>query len=335
MTTRLTYRGVNYDVGTNYLPDGGLSRNEVSDADLARDIAAIRDQLYCNAVAVYGTPIDRLLAAAEVAREAGLHVFVQPRLIDADATTLADHVGRAAAGAEALRERWGEVTFNVGCELTIFSAGIIPGAGYGARTVALSRPWNWPRVPGYSRALNRLLSTFSGPLTYSAGLWERVDWRPFDLAGLDYYRMRRNRRRYAAVLARKVRGSKPVVITEFGCASYSGAADAGPAAHSIIDYGSDPPRIPERYVRDEQVQARELGELFDIFRRVGVHGAFAFEFIEPYYPHHPDPRRDLDMAGYALVRTGGADVLWQPKAAFTALAHQFGLLAEVPHDEHT
>jgi hypothetical protein len=57
---------------------------------------------------------------------------------------------------------------------------------------------------------------------------------------------------------------------------------------------------------------------------VGVRGAFAFEFIEPYYPHHPDTRTDLDMAGYAQVRTCGNGAPWHPTAAFTTLAHRFG-----------
>jgi hypothetical protein len=81
----LTYKGVNYDTGTNYGAGGVLSR-EVWRPDLAGlEIQAIRDQLHCNAIGIFGTDVDRLAQAASVASEHGLYVWLQPRLVDADA----------------------------------------------------------------------------------------------------------------------------------------------------------------------------------------------------------------------------------------------------------
>ena len=72
-------------------------------------------------------------------------------------------------------------------------------------------------------------------------------------------------------------------------------------------------------VRDEQVQADYLDDLLDIFETERVHGAFVWNFIEPDSPYSPDPRHDLDMAGFAIVRCD-ADYTtgrWTPKQAST------------------
>ena len=254
----LTYKGVNYDTGTNYGAGGVLSR-EVWRPDLAGlEIQAIRDQLHCNAIGIFGTDVDRLAQAASVASEHGLYVWLQPRLVDADPHQMLDHLADAARAAEQLRRQYPAVNINVGCELTIFSAGIIPGTSYRQRGARLSSPRSWPLLPGYNRKLNTLLaravtvtrSHFHGQITYGAGLWERVDWRPFDVVGLNYYRVRFNRRRYAAKLRRYLRHGKPVVVVEFGCASFDGAVDKGPTAHEIIDWSGSVPQITGPYVRE-------------------------------------------------------------------------------------
>jgi hypothetical protein len=142
--------------------------------------------------------------------------------------------------------------------------------------------------------------------------------------GLDYYRVRFNRRRYAANLRRFRRHGKPVVIVEFGCASFDGAIDKGPTAHEIIDWSGPHPQITGRYVRDERIQAEQLAELIGIYQAEGIDGAFVFEFIEPSHPHSTDPRHDLDMAGYGIVKVlpdpGPDSYRWEPKAAFHTVA---------------
>ncbi|WP_225764916.1 hypothetical protein [Inquilinus sp. Marseille-Q2685] len=60
-------------------------------------------------------------------------------------------------------------------------------------------------------------------------------------------------------------------------------------------------------------------------RAEGITGAFVYQFIDTGAPHSPDPRRDLDMAGYGLVRVdraGAGD--WVPKQAFQVIADLYG-----------
>ncbi len=84
------------------------------------------------------------------------------------------------------------------------------------------------------------------------------------------------------------------------------------------------------YVRDEGVQARELTDVLSILDGVGVDGAFVFTFVSPTSPYNEDPRRDLDMASYSLVKsyvdkhgTTYPDMPWEPKESFKAVADYF------------
>ncbi|MEV4179381.1 hypothetical protein [Nonomuraea sp. NPDC049709] len=331
----LARRGVNYDTGTNYLAGGGLSRPVWRHDLVVEEIQAIRHHLRCNAIAIFGTRIDRIEQAAQIALEHGLEVWLQPRLVDGDQPRTLEHLAHAADVAETLRDLSSRVVLNVGCELSIFSTGIVPGASHLERATRLASPRFWPMVPWYNRRLNSFLteaaavarSRFTGQLTYSAGLWERVDWKQFDIVGLDYYRLRYNRARYASTLRKFHRHGKPVVITEFGSGSYRGAAHKGPTSHDIIDTSSPTPQLTGTYVRDERVQAGQLDELLGIYEAENVDGAFVFEFIEPYNPHASDPRHDLDMAGYGIVKVLPGDAQhpyrWEPKAAFHTIAARY------------
>jgi hypothetical protein len=89
-------------------------------------------------------------------------------------------------------------------------------------------------------------------------------------------------------------------------------------------------RLDGDYVRDEQERATYLRELLDVFTAEGVDAAFACTFVCYGLPHRDDPRTDLDMASWGVVkvledRNGDTypDVPWEPKAAFTTLADYY------------
>jgi hypothetical protein len=167
---------------------------------------------------------------------------------------------------------------------------------------------------------------FAGAITYGSGSWESVAWADFDAVGVNSYRDARNRAGYAHGVARLQRHGKPVIITEFGCCTHKGADARGADGDDIADWDKPVPQIRPGHVRDEDVQANYLAESLEIYTANGVHGAFVFEFIETMYPHSPDPRYDLDMACFGIVKvhlpdiaTGGGEQ-WEPKAAFHRLA---------------
>jgi hypothetical protein len=79
------------------------------------------------------------------------------------------------------------------------------------------------------------------------------------------------------------------------------------------------------YVRDEDEQVRYLRELHDVYQRHGVDIAFWFTFAAWDRPHRPDPREDLDMASFGVVKVADGPAVpperrWSPKAVFYEVA---------------
>jgi hypothetical protein len=334
----LAIKGMTYDTGTDYTPQWGvLSREVWETARVQREIAVIHEQLHCTDVSIFGTEIGRNTEGAAIALEQGLRVWIQPRLIDAEPDALLDYLAEAANEAERLRGQNPAVTFNLGVELTLFSAGIVEGNSFAERIPNLLGTLD--QLPIYNERLNGILSrantvvreVFGGPVTYGAGAWEGVDWSDFDFVGVDLYRDAYNQATYVDDVRALRRHGKPVVITEFGCCTYEGAQDAGGSGYDIIDWEKSPPELNGEYVRSEQVQADTIGELVDIYQDEGMHGAFVYTFVEPGQTYSPDPRYDLDMPSFGIVKVFpeesgqgyAATGYWEPKAAFHEIAERF------------
>jgi hypothetical protein len=321
----LQWKGVNLDT----------DRELWNPAFARREIEVIARDLHCNSLLLLGSDLDRLTEGAALAADQGLHVWLEPRQFDASANATIEFVSSVARAAEELRTDHGKVSLSLGVELTIFLDGLVPGGSWDERGAALGTT----DPATYNAALNRFLADaltsirpiFGGPLTYSSGVWEDVDWTDFDIVGIDLYRDVENEATFVADVRALHRHGKPVVITEFGCCSFRGAEDMGGGGFTVIDWTVNPPTVREGLVRDEQVQARYIDDLLGIFTAEKVDGAFIYDFIEPGNPHRPDPRHDLDMAGFGVVtcypsdhelaydRTGH----FEPKPAFHTIARHF------------
>lgn len=178
-----------------------------------------------------------------------------------------------------------------------------------------------------AQAVEGVRQVFHGNVTYASVQLEAVDWSLFDFVCLDHYREAHNRGAYTESLKRYFLHSKPVIITEFGCCTYQGAENAGGRGFMIIDFLKTPPQLKGTYVRDEGLQAQELSDLLTLLKGAGVDGAFVFTFVAPTFPYNEDPRYDLDMASYALVKSytdkhgiSYPDMTWEPKEAFKTIA---------------
>lgn len=324
-------KGINYDVGTNFSP-ASLTR-EWRKTLMEQEIRVISDQLHCTSIQIYGTDIDRLIECATTALENGLHVWLQPRLIEGSQEETLAHLSKVAQVAERLRKKYKKIDLSLGCELSIFSSGIIPGSNHAERASKLHTMW-W-LLPWYNKKLNDYLreackvvrQSFKGKISYAAALWERVDWKGFDMVGLNLYKLAYNESKYVKKLRKYHRKSKPIVIFEFGCATYEGADKMGPNSHEIIDWSTPVPQIKGNIKRSERVQANYIIELLKIYKSENIHGAFVYDFIQPYHPYSPDTRYDLDMAGYSIVKVYPSDSeksyesgYWEPKMAFGEIA---------------
>lgn len=330
---QLTLKGINYDTGTAY-GEGYSSRQDWHPDLMQQEIRVIRTDLHCNTISIYGSDIDRMICAAETALDCGLYVWLQPRLINSSPQQMLAHLSQLAQEAEKLRQQHEHVTLNIGCELSIFMGGLIPGDHFLKRIQWLKRMWwLWMLLPRFNHKLNAHLNEactiarkhFQGQISYAAGIWETVDWQSFDYIGLNYYREATNKSSYVSDLRAFHRFGKPIVITEFGCCSFEGADRLGGAGDSIVDYTKDLPKLKGYYQRNEKIQADYILDLLSIYQQEGIYGAFVFEFTEPSHLHSDDPLEDLDMASYGIVKVSNrpwqlGHIQWQPKQAFHEVA---------------
>ncbi|MFL5804823.1 MAG: hypothetical protein ACJ8CR_24150, partial [Roseiflexaceae bacterium] len=187
------------------------------------------------------------------------------------------------------------------------------------------------------KAVALVRERFGGKITYAAMPLEGVDWTAFDIISLDIYRSAEVADQFASGIRSLVAQGKRVAITEFGCTTYTGAADKGARGGEIIVWDQDaviPLRLNGDYTRDEDEQAVYVRELLEVFTQAGVDSAFVFTFVQYPLPHRADPDDDLDMASYGIVkvyedRFGETypAMHWEPKAAFTTLADYYQTLA--------
>jgi hypothetical protein len=330
----LDVRGIHYDVGTTTL-EGASTRPSLSIETMARELGDVANGLHANAVRVTGGDVERIATAARIAASLGLHAWLTPMLPNADAAATLRAVEAVARTGTALLAAGHRCTVVVGCELSVFARGILPGATHGERLELLLDPGRLAAGVAAAgtdpqAAFDALLRSaasvararFDGPVAYAAGVWERVDWSLFDIVGLDAYRDASNRSGYAETLGRHRGAGRPVIVTETGCATYRGAAAAGGMGWNVVDRGERPWRLRPGVVRDEREQADEIGALLDAIESRGLDGAFIYTYVAPSYPSSADPATDLDAASYALVRTL-PDGRTEPKLAYEAVADRY------------
>ncbi len=329
-------KGMNYDVGSEL--GGFASRPHFETEVVHRELEIIKQDLHCNAVRISGLDISRLMVAAEDALKQGLEVWLSPQMTEHGKPETLDYIVHCATEAETLRQSWPRLVFLLGSELTLFMQGILEGQtlferlAHPAFLEQIQSGRHNPPLNTFLRSANEATrQVFAGQVTYASSMLEAVDWSLFDFVCLDSYRDRRIKETFVQLLGPYFTHGKPVLITEVGCCTYQGAEDAGGMGWAIVDYSTNPPKqLKGSYVRDEAVQARELTEVLGLLEGAGVEGAFVFTFVSPVATWNADPRYDLDMASYSLVKsyadrhgTTYPNMPWEPKESFKAVARFF------------
>ncbi|MFI6642840.1 abortive phage infection protein [Streptomyces sp. NPDC050504] len=327
----LGQRGVCYEVGPGETPGTAWSAER-----MRGDVRAIARDLHADTVSVFGEGVDRLRATSSAAAEQGLGVWLQPRLGDVPEAEILDHLAETGRHAERLRRAGARVHLSVGCEFVLFVPGIVPGADALERVENLLKGNFDPvhmmrRLTEVVAAAARVgRSVFRGPLTYGAAQDEEVDWKLFDVVSVNYYAYHPKKSDYVKELSPFLRWGKPVAVTEFGTCTYVGAPERGGMGWHTVDYSKTPPEIVGDLVRGERTQAAYLTDMLDVFESMNLYAALLYTFVSPDSPHRPEPKLDLDMASYSIVKSvkdrpdePASPWHWEPKAAFHALARHF------------
>jgi len=327
----LTYRGVGYEVA-----DGETPYTSYNAQRMRHDLWTIRYALWASSVSVFGDGVERLRATAERAAQLGLHIWLQPRLGDRPENEILEHLAETGKAAERLRRQGARINLSVGCEFVLFVPGIVPGADALERIKnLLSGKYDRQQM---QRRLDRFIrkaaavgrSVFRGQISYAAAQDDHVDWRLFDIVGIDYYGYFNRHADYVRDLRQYRRFGKPVTIAECGSCTYKGAPQLGGMAWDAVDYNKDPQEVKRGLVRSEQTQARYIATMLSIFESMGFYSATVYEFITPDAPHLSQGRYDLDIASYGIVKpiwksatNPGPHWHWEPKAAFMAIAKHY------------
>ena len=341
----MNLKGINYDTGiptTHHT----FSRETFEPHIVRREIEVIKNDLHCNAIRISGQNLERLVLAARVALGQGIQVWFSPSLADRTEADALEILSECAQAAEDLRGGSSQVVLVAGTELTAFMRGFLERETAAQRLGTLIDPLRLIRSTimkgSFHKKLNSFLSKatarirerFHGKITYASGTWEEVNWSPFDFVGVDCYQDAMNKTVYTKNLLAYFRHGKPVVITEFGCCTYQGAAERGGYGWVIVDWSKRPPQLKRKYHRDEAGQAAYLIDLMEIFKAQDVDGAFVFTFVSPSYPYDQNPLYDLDMASYSLVKTYKdqrariyPDMPWEPKESFRKVADYYSMEA--------
>jgi hypothetical protein len=337
-------RGVTYDTG--FASAGTTTREPFERETVRREMQIIHDDLHCNAVRITGAHPDRLEIAAECAADAGLEIWYCPFTNGLTQHELFDLLIDCAERAERLRSRGAEIVFLTGSEISLFTSGFVPGEDHEARLALLRSPEQMRAMIGGIRAkINDFLGKtaaavrlrFGGKLSYASLPFEGVDWSRFDIIATDAgYRSAAFAERFGdqirSFVAQGRAQGKAVAITEFGCATYRGAADLADRDESMIMWGAGarPIAIKGEFIRDEEEQAKYIGELLDVFDREGVDSAFVYTFARYDLAYRCASHDDFDIvsAGIVKVFEDGRgqrypEMPWEPKAAFDALAERY------------
>lgn len=341
---RLKYRGVVYDVGLNF-SGTGFSVEPFDPALVQHDLEAIANDLHANAVRIEGEDVHRLVVAAQAAHALGLTVYFNPWKMHATADETCSYLCEAAKAAEELRVTGVDVVLVVGCEYTIFSKGVFPGESFNDRIAwfgsqVAESGISAANIPDSVRAksaklneiLRRMTATaraeFGGPVTYSSGSWELVDWSIFDIVGTDYYRRGESAEEYVGGLE-AYRVGKPLAVMEVGCCAYEGAAARGDGGFVLLQGTMEDGT--GKFV-DDVVPTRSETEQADYIETQltllcdKVDAIFVFVFSFPAM-RKGEGLKDLDMMGFSLVKTFPDDdprskamPPWAPKESFHRLA---------------
>ena len=323
-----------YDVGSE-LSRGDVSRPASHEQFYRDELTAIRDQLHCTNVAIYGSVPDQLVAGLDTAADLGFDIRLQTRLNFIPQADMVDRLSSLATEAERVRQQGIPIVLDVGCEYLLFSDDLLEGDNFAEKIASISAPdFDWGVVlQNMADMLTSLAETaraeFGGVVTYSDTPDKPVEiWEPFDIIGIDHYLSSANAGTYVDTIDTLAQSGKPVWVNEFGCPAWKGASEDSGMAWNIVDCEANPPHIKEGIVRDEDEQARSIFDALGLIDQSMAERAYLNEFITAEATRSDDPLTDWDLRGYGIVAVFGEDSehpyettgYWEPKVAFDELA---------------
>src|ERR1700754_1861692 len=137
------HKGINYDTGFEPYGPANSSRKTFDIRVVRREMQIIAGDLHCTHVRIPGSDPNRIVVAARHAVEAGLSVWFSPFPCNLTAGELMQYLTHCAGKAEEMRRISGDTVFVLGCELSLFNSGFLPGGHLLERSQAFAEFDKW------------------------------------------------------------------------------------------------------------------------------------------------------------------------------------------------
>jgi hypothetical protein len=239
-----------------------------------------RNELGCNSVLIDGADDQKLLGCAEIALKEGIEtILLSPRRKRED-YTMNEHTSRIiefSKTAEEFREKCPGAILIVGNELTLDVVGVLGSATYDERALE----WD-AKGYKYDKELDQYLKTivegvrknFNGKIAYASAVAE-ARYLPYDELELDILCPHMYHQEWPdgwndewvldVLSALRRNYGKPIYVSEFGCATFTGA----PAG----EYAGQP--------YDQAEQAKNIISSLKLFHEAKVDGVFLYTLFWP------------------------------------------------------
>ena len=327
------HKGINYDTGFEPYGPTNSSRKTFDTKVVNREMQIIANDLHCTHVRITGSDPDRIAIAARQAIEAGMKVWFSPFPCNLTTDELLSYLVICTGKAEEIRQISADTVYVLGCELSLFNNGFLPGSHLLERSQAFVEFDKWQPAMDetlkefFSKVIPEVRKYFKGTITYAAGEWEEVDWSLLDIVSVDLYRSKRNQDSYEQQLKTYMAHNKPVAITEYGCCPVKGGADlGGTATFTVLAIQESGLVVNDGWQYSDEEQVIYLKELFSAFTTTGVKIAFWFTFADYEKLYSEDARHNLDMASYGVVKMLNhpgktyPDMQWEPRKVFWTIS---------------
>jgi hypothetical protein len=175
------YKGINYDTGFEPYGPAHNNRKTFEEGAVRREMEIIATDLGCTHIRISGADPKRIALAARHAITAGLRVWFSPFPCNLSADELLSFFAECSVKAEEIRQLCGDTVFVLGCELSIFNNGFLPGHHLIERTQAFAEFGRWKAKMNtqlndfFMQAVPEIRQYFKGTITYAAGEWEAID----------------------------------------------------------------------------------------------------------------------------------------------------------------
>lgn len=326
------YKGINYDTGFEPYGPEYSSRKTFDIEVVGKELQIIAENLGCTDVRITGAEPKRIENAARLAISAGMNVWFSPFPCNLQIDNLISYLVSCAISAESIRRISSNTIFVLGCEISLFNNGFLPGNHLLERSQTFTNFGEWKFAMNeklkqfFETAILEIRKYFKGKITYAAGEWEQIEWSLFDLVSVDLYRAKHNQSYYEQQLKTYLTFNKPLAITEFGCCPVRGASGlGGNATFTILSFQQNELIVNEGWQYDEDEQVNYLKELYSMFQALGVMYTFWFTFADYEKRYNTDKKHNLDMASYGVVQTLNhngktfPEMHWEPRKIFWSL----------------